>query len=110
MIVYDGEYSVFIHMEMTEDEALEKGGINLEEVKDNAVSLTDWILDCIAENIEFNDRDTLVVLPCKQSLMVNGDEIELFDEDELGENELNEDESVESDISNESTDSDNNIN
>ena len=81
MITFDGDYNLILHFEKTEDQALESGGVNLDEVKKNIAMLIDWLLESISENIEFNDSDFVTIIPNEQKLIVNDKEIPLEDEE-----------------------------
>ncbi len=81
MITFDGEYTLMLHMEETEDQALERGGVNIDEVKQNIASLIDWLLAAISENIELKDTDYVSIIPNELKLVMNDKEIPL-DENE----------------------------
>lgn len=98
MIVFDGDYSVTIHMELNEEQALERGGVNLDQTKENINLLTDWILAAISENIELNDTDFVVVMPYERKLTVDGVEEPLPDDVVFGYAENADEEDEESNV------------
>lgn len=77
MVTFDGEYTVIVHFEADEQAALEKGGINIESLKKNAVQFPDWLLSAISESIELEDNDSCTVIPVEQKLMIDNKEIVL---------------------------------
>lgn len=81
-MTFDGEYTLVLHMEETEDQALEKGGVNIDEVKNNVASLIDWLLAAISENIELKETDYVTIIPNELKLVVNDKEIPLDTDDQ----------------------------
>ena len=77
MITFDGEYSVVIHVEVNENQALEHGGINIELAKKNCTQLSDWILEAISDTISLEDTDSITVIPIEQKLMIDEKQIDL---------------------------------
>ena len=80
MITFDGEYTVMVHFELTEEDALESGGVNLFQVKSSIKEIPDWILDGVTDVIDLRDNDTITVLPVegivkKDDKVVNMEEV-----------------------------------
>lgn len=81
MITFDGEYSVICHFEMTEEEAEERGGVDFDSLKKSINELTDYILIGVYDKIELGEKDFIAVNPIEKTLMADGKEIELEEED-----------------------------
>lgn len=69
MLVFDGEYLVKLHFEVSEEEALDNGGIDLEGVKAQIKEMPSWLLEGITSVIDLRDNDTVTVFPCEGKLM-----------------------------------------
>lgn len=76
MLTFDGEYVVRVHFEITDEQALENGGIDMDTVKNGIKDLPDWILLGVTDNIDLRDNDTVLVLPSEGKLMKDGEVLE----------------------------------
>lgn len=82
MITFDGEYSVIAHFEITEDEALEHGGLTVGSLKHSVNKLTDYMLAGIFDRIALGDNDFIAINPVERELIMGDEEIELDDENQ----------------------------
>ena len=106
MLTYDADFSINLHFEINEEEAVKRGGISLSDVKKQIQELPDWIMTAIMEFVDFQDNDSITVIPYDHELRMDGriirmdeiedeDENDDEDEDEIDEEDLDNSETVE---------------
>lgn len=79
MLAYDADLSVNLHFEISEEEAIASGGVSLPDVKRQIEALPDWIMNAIMEYVEFNENDSITVIPYENKVTLDGKIINLDD-------------------------------
>ena len=79
MLSYDVDFSINMHFELDENEALDRGGVDLSLVKKQIQELPDWVMAAITEYIDFGERDSISVIPYDNKLVRDGEIIDLND-------------------------------
>ena len=77
MLTFDGEYSVMVHFELTEEQALDAGGVDWSRAKNSIKELPDWLLQGITDIIDLRNNDTVTVIPVEGVVKQDGKEVDM---------------------------------